>query len=142
MIPSWLHNYSFADISWLIGISRLSHCCSNDYWESNVRMKNNKDRKNREKKGHNFDILISNHEIGFLNFLKFIAFTILVTFCKVKLMIQCREGVIRKCSVKKVFLEILQKYTRKYLCRSDFFNKVASLHPVSLLKKILRHRCF
>ena len=78
-------------------------------------MKNNKDRKNREKKEEKLDISSSNHEIGFLNFLKLIAFTILVTIYKVKLMIQCTEVVIRKCSVKKVLLEILQKSTRKYL---------------------------
>ena len=43
-------------------------------------MKNNEDRRNREKKEEKLYISISNHEIGFLNFLRFIAFTILVTF--------------------------------------------------------------
>ena len=43
-------------------------------------MKNNEDRENREKKELKLDISISNHEIGFLNFLRFTAFTILVTF--------------------------------------------------------------
>ena len=43
-------------------------------------MKNNEDRGNREKVEEKLDISISNHEIGFLNFLRFIAFTILVTF--------------------------------------------------------------
>ena len=33
-----------------------------------------------EKKEQNFDISISNHETGFLNFLRFTAFTILMTF--------------------------------------------------------------
>ena len=42
-------------------------------------MKNNEDRRNREKKEEKLYISISNHEIGFLNFLRFIAFTILVT---------------------------------------------------------------
>ena len=27
------------------------------------------------------------------------------------------------------------KYTRKHPCRSNFFNKVVSLHPVTLLKR-------
>ena len=35
---------------------------------------------NREKKKEKFDILDSNHKTGFLNFLRFIAFTVLVTF--------------------------------------------------------------
>ena len=35
---------------------------------------------NREKKEEKLDISVSNHKIGFLNFLRFIAFTILVTF--------------------------------------------------------------
>ena len=43
-------------------------------------MKNNEDRGNREKKEGKLDTLISNHEVGFLNFLRFIAFTFLVTF--------------------------------------------------------------
>ena len=43
-------------------------------------MKNNEDRGNREKKEEKLDISISNHEIGPLNFVRFIAFTILVTF--------------------------------------------------------------
>ena len=43
-------------------------------------MKNNEDRGNREKKEEKLDTLISNHKVGFLNFLRFIASTILVTF--------------------------------------------------------------
>ena len=43
-------------------------------------MKNNEDRGNREKKKEKLDTSISNHETAFLNFLRFIAFTILVTF--------------------------------------------------------------
>ena len=43
-------------------------------------MKNNEDRGNREGKEEKTDTSISNHEIGFLYFLRFIAFTILVTF--------------------------------------------------------------
>ena len=43
-------------------------------------MKNDEDRGNRgKKKEDKLDISISNHEIRFLNFLRFIAFTILVT---------------------------------------------------------------
>ena len=48
-------------------------------------MKNNEDRKNREKKEEKLGISLSNHEIGFLNFLKFIAFSTLVTLYEVKL---------------------------------------------------------
>ena len=43
-------------------------------------MKNHEDRGNREKKEEKLDTSISKQEIGFLNFLRFIAFTILVTF--------------------------------------------------------------
>ena len=39
-------------------------------------MKNSKDRRNREKKEDKLDIYISNHEIRFLNFLRFTAFAI------------------------------------------------------------------
>ena len=42
-------------------------------------MKNNEDRENREKNEEKLDTSISNHEIGLLNFHRFIAFTILVT---------------------------------------------------------------
>ena len=35
---------------------------------------------NREKKEEKLDFSVSNHKIGFLNFLRLIAFTILVTF--------------------------------------------------------------
>ena len=43
-------------------------------------MKNDEDRGNREKKEEQPDASISNHEIGFINFLRFIAFKILLTF--------------------------------------------------------------
>ena len=43
-------------------------------------MKNNEDRRKREKKEEKLDISISNHETGFLNFLRFTTFTNLVTF--------------------------------------------------------------
>ena len=44
----------------------------------------------------------------------------------------------RRCSVKKVFLEILQNSQENSL----FFNKVSGLRPATLLKKRLWHRCF
>ena len=37
------------------------------------------------------------------------------------------EVVAQRCSVKKVFLEVSQKFAGKYLCQEIFFNKVASL---------------
>ena len=40
-------------------------------------MKSNEDKGNREKMEDKFHISISNHKIGFLNFLRFIGFTIL-----------------------------------------------------------------
>ena len=46
------------------------------------------------------------------------------------------------CSRKKPFLKNFAKLTRKHLCWSLFFNKIAGLGLVTLLKKRLRHRCF
>ena len=43
---------------------------------------------------------------------------------------------------KKVALKKFGKFTKKYLCRSLFFKKVAGIRPETLLKKKLRHRCF
>ena len=43
-------------------------------------MKNNEDRGKRQKKEEKLDASVSNHEIGLLRFLRFIAFTTLVTF--------------------------------------------------------------
>ena len=39
-------------------------------------------------------------------------------------------------------LKNFTKFTRKHLRQSLFFNKVAGLRPVTLLKKRLWHRCF
>ena len=44
----------------------------------------------------------------------------------------CLKGVLRNFA----------KFTGKHLCQSLFFNKVAGLRPVTLLKKRLWHRCF
>ena len=52
------------------------------------------------------------------------------------------EPVIQKSSVKKVFLQISQKFTGKHLCQSLFLNKVAGVRPATLLKKRLWHRYF
>ena len=43
---------------------------------------------------------------------------------------------------KKSILKNFQKFTRKHLCQSLFFNKVADLRLVTLLKKRLWHRFF
>ena len=43
---------------------------------------------------------------------------------------------------KKGVLRNFAKSTRKHLCQSFFFNKVAGLRPATLLKKTLWHRCF
>ena len=48
----------------------------------------------------------------------------------------------RSCSVKKGVLKNFAKFTRKHLCQSLFFNKVADLRPATLLKKRLWHSCF
>ena len=43
---------------------------------------------------------------------------------------------------KKGVLKNLEKFTGKQLCWSLFFNKVAGLMSVTLLKKSLKHWCF
>ena len=55
-------------------------------------------------------------------------------------LISFSEAVAKSCSVKKVFLEILQT-SQENTCARVFFNKVAGLGPVTLLKKRLWHRC-
>ena len=49
----------------------------------------------------------------------------------------------QRCSIEIVVLKNFHKiHTRNHLCRSVFFNKVAALRPVTLLKRRLWHRCF
>ena len=43
---------------------------------------------------------------------------------------------------KKDVLRNIAKFRGKHLCQSLFFNKVASLRPITLLKKRLWRRCF
>ena len=43
---------------------------------------------------------------------------------------------------KKVVLKNFANFTEKRLCQGLFFNKVAGLRPVTLLKKRPWHRCF
>ena len=45
------------------------------------------------------------------------------------------DAAVCRCSVKKVFLNIFTKFTKKHLCQSLFFNKVAGLRPATLLRK-------
>ena len=44
----------------------------------------------------------------------------------------CKKGVLRNFT----------KFTRKHLSLNVFFNKVAGLHPVAILKKTLWRSCF
>ena len=50
------------------------------------------------------------------------------TECKVNIFLKRTEAVGRRCSVKKGVLRNFTKFTRKHLCRSLFFNKVAVEH--------------
>ena len=43
---------------------------------------------------------------------------------------------------KKGILRNFARYTERNLCQSLFFNKVAGLRPITLLKMRLWHRCF
>ena len=46
----------------------------------------------------------------------------------------------RRCSIKKVLLKNLGKFTGKHLRRSLIFNKSAGLLPATLFEKKFRHR--
>ena len=52
------------------------------------------------------------------------------------------EALVRRCSVKKVFLEISQNLQENTWCQSLFFNTAAGLRPATLLKRRLWHSCF
>ena len=52
------------------------------------------------------------------------------------------EPVVRRSSVKKLFLEVSQNSQEKTPVSESFFNKVASLRTATLFKKRLWHRCF
>ena len=48
----------------------------------------------------------------------------------------------QRCSLKNIFLRNSAKLTKKHLCQSLFFNKVAGVRAATVLKKRLWHRCF
>ena len=52
------------------------------------------------------------------------------------------EAVTRRCFIKKLFLEISQNSQEKTCTRLFFFNKIAGLRPLTLLKKRLWQRSF
>ena len=55
---------------------------------------------------------------------------------------QFSETVVRRCSVKKVLLEMSQNSQENACVRVSFFNKVADVKCATLLKKRLWDRCF
>ena len=48
----------------------------------------------------------------------------------------------QRYSIKIGVLKNFVKFTGKHLCQSLFFNKLADLRPITLLKKRIWHRCF
>ena len=56
----------------------------------------------------------------------------------IKILIRTNSQVFSKKGVLRNFA----KFTGKHLCQRLFFNKVAGLSPVTLLRKRLWHRCF
>ena len=54
---------------------------------------------------------------------------------------QAREAVVRRCSVKRVFLETLQNSQENTCARASFLIKLKA-RPATLLKKRLWGRCF
>ena len=63
-----------------------------------------------------------------------------INFCK--LILAKGRSSQRRSSIRKGVLRNFTKFTRKPLCQSLFFNKVAALRPETLLKKRLWHMCF
>ena len=51
------------------------------------------------------------------------------------------KALVQRCSVKKIFLKLLQN-SMENTCARVFFNKVTGLRPATLLKKRLWQRCF
>ena len=51
------------------------------------------------------------------------------------------DAFVQGCSVKKVFLEVLQNSLENTCARVSFFNKVEGLKPATLLKRDW-HMCF
>ena len=62
------------------------------------------------------------------------------------LYIYCYRKIIRsshrRCSMEICILKNFTKFTGKHLLQNLFFNKVAGLRPVTLLKKRLWYSCF
>ena len=52
------------------------------------------------------------------------------------------KAVVRRCSVKQVFLEIFQKSQENICSWVSFLIKLQGLRPATLLKKRLWHSCF
>ena len=52
------------------------------------------------------------------------------------------KSVVRRCSVKKIFLKTSQNSQENTCARVSFFNKVAAFRTATLLKKRLWHKCF
>ena len=54
----------------------------------------------------------------------------------------CRSSSHWRCSIRKDVLKTFAKFIGKQLCSSLFFNKVADLRPVTLLKKEILTQAF
>ena len=52
------------------------------------------------------------------------------------------EAVVQRCSVKKGVLRNFAKFTRKQLCQSLFFNKVAALRKKETLAQVFSSEFF
>ena len=74
-------------------------------------------------------------------FIKPIALVTFIMFTPLSYML-LSEAVVWRCSVKNVFWKFREIHTRKHLCQSLFFNKVAGLRSATLFKKRLWHKCF
>ena len=52
------------------------------------------------------------------------------------------EAVIRRCTIKRQFLNVLNNSQKKNLYMSLSWNKVAGLQPETSFKKMFLYRCF
>ena len=77
LILPWWHGYNFIDIWRLIDMCPLPPCCSNDNQKCKWKIMN---KEERERKKSEEKASIWKHDVGLLNFLRNITFTILLTF--------------------------------------------------------------
>ena len=104
-----------------------------DCWKSKVRMKNMGHRRNR-KHWKKFGISIWKHDIGFLNFLRFITFRILTTFKNFVIITLPNLGLRKMCDVRFQTLVSLSHFWATCSCFYKLW--VSSFNSPLILNKL------